>query len=120
MASIPCAFSSMSNTISEVDFGEVMATFFPIRSCRLLISEFGIVTRLDSATVRVAPFTITTSRSSRAAARAAAVATSPYGVSLARMLRTLVPPPAEPRMPVMSMPAFLKSPCSIATANGAP
>jgi hypothetical protein len=36
------------------------------------------------------------------------------------MLRTVVPPPAEPITPVMSMPAFLNSPFSIATAKGAP
>ena len=76
-ASMPFAFNSIRKIISEDDLGDVIATFSPTRSLMVLISEFGIVTGVDSATVRVPTLTRMRSSPSRTAARAAGKATSP-------------------------------------------
>jgi hypothetical protein len=74
---MPLAFRFIRNSISELDFGEVIAAFLPTRSSSLWTSEFGMVTSDESATVRVPTLTMTTSKPSRCAANAAAMATSP-------------------------------------------
>jgi hypothetical protein len=71
------ALSSIRKIISDDDLGEVIATFLPIRSWMVLMSEFGIVTSVDSAIVRVPTLTIRRSRPCAAAASAAGSATSP-------------------------------------------
>jgi hypothetical protein len=64
----------------------------------------------------VPPLMILIGKPSLRALSAAGSATSANSVSPAIMLRTLVPPPFEVRMPVTSTPACLKKPLSRATA----
>ncbi len=93
--------------LSLTDLGRLKTKRLPLRSSGLLITSPGRVTQkpLDPS---VPPLMIFIGKPSLIALSAAGRATSANSVSPAIMLRTLVPPPLEVRMPVTSTPASLK------------
>ena len=111
----PACSNTSTAVISPSDFGLLMANFLPLRSLTVLIGEFGITITTLSASEREPRLTILIFSPCSMAAIAGAGDTSPKPRSLAIALRTEVPPPAPEITPVMSIPAFLKKPLSMAT-----